>query len=166
VSGSARRILQPVPTVRDDQPGILFCGHCGHGPDPLEEMQGRVCGRCGLGLMLCARRDTAPTPKDPFLVVDGTLTICALSQAAEDLLGVEEIAAVNRHVSDFLLPADAEAAGPENLIELLIHAAREEGEPHHAVVRPAGEFGVRYWARVGACGPPRAALLVLADLGE
>ena len=24
-------------------------------------------------------------------------------------------------------------------------------------------FGVRYWARVGPCGPPNAALLVLAD---
>jgi hypothetical protein len=34
-------------------------------------------------------------------------------------------------------------------------------EPLHAFVRPANTFGVRVRARITACGPPRAALIVL-----
>jgi hypothetical protein len=40
-------------------------------------------------------------------------------------------------------------------------AARGEDEPRRVMVRPANVFGVRMPLRVGACGPPRAALLVL-----
>jgi hypothetical protein len=31
------------------------------------------------------------------------------------------------------------------------------------VLRPAKEFGIRFWARISPCGPPKAALVVLAD---
>ena len=61
------------------------------------------------------------------------------------------------------MPADIEVAGPESLVNRVIHAARGEGEVHHVVLRPAREFGIRFWARIGPCGPPRAALIVLAD---
>jgi hypothetical protein len=123
----------------------------------------RVCDRCGLGLLLSAPADAAPSPADPFLLIDGTLSVCAVSRLAEDLLHVRETDAVNRHVTDLLVPADAEASGPESLVNLVVHAARGEGETHDVVLRPADQFGIRFWARVGPCGPPRAALLVLAD---
>jgi PAS domain S-box-containing protein len=142
----------------------IFCGHCGRPPErEAEDQASRVCAKCGMGLLLQAPIDTAPTPKDPFLVVDGALTICALSRQAEKLLGVSETEAVNRHVADFLVPADSEEKSGSNLATLLVWAARGETPMGNVVVRPANTFGVRYWARVGPCGPPSAALLVLAD---
>lgn len=153
--------LRLVPAVAEPQPQRTFCGHCG--AEPETDLHGRVCERCGLGVMLSANVDAAPRPGDPFMIVDGSLCVCALSQVAEELLGVDETAAVNRHLSEFLVPADAEAAGPDNLMDLVINAAGDVSEPRVAVVRPPDEFGIRFRARVGACGPPRAALLVLSD---
>jgi hypothetical protein len=117
-----------------------------------------------MGLVLEAPADAAPTGSDPFLVVDGSLTICALSRHAERLLDVSETDAVNRHIGEFLVPAEADSTG-SNLASLLTRAVRDDLEPHSIAVRPANTFGVRYWARIGPCGPPRAALVVLADAG-
>ena len=61
------------------------------------------------------------------------------------------------------MPADIEIGGPESLVNRIMHAARGPGETHHVVLRPAKEFGIRFWARIAPCGPPRAALVVLAD---
>ncbi|HWI08402.1 MAG TPA: hypothetical protein VNT54_12915, partial [Solirubrobacteraceae bacterium] len=81
---------------------------------------------------------------------------------AEQLLAVDETQAVNKHVADFLVPADANAPGAENLLALLVAVAGGSGEPRTTVVRPRQEFGVRFKARIGPCGPPPAALLVLS----
>lgn len=116
-----------------------------------------------MGVLLTAPVDAAPDPKDPFLVVDSSLTVCALSKQAEKLLGVVETDAVNRHITEFLAPADTEISGGQTLAALIAWAARGDGALRHVVVRPANTFGVRYWARVGPCGPPSAALLVIAD---
>jgi hypothetical protein len=146
------------------RPDIQFCGHCGRPPLEADiQPASRVCTRCGLGLLLSAPPDAAPTPDDPFVLVDGQLSICALSRLAEQLLLTTETDVVNRHIGDLLVPADIEVGGPEALVNLLAHAARGEGQTHHVVLRPAQEFGIRFWARVGPCGPPRAALVVLAD---
>jgi hypothetical protein len=123
----------------------------------------RVCARCGLGLMVSAPPDAAPTAADPFLLVDGQLSICAVSRLAEELLLTSETEVVNSHIGDLLVPADIEVSGPESLVNLIVHAARGAGETHHVVLRPAKEFGIRFWARIAPCGPPRAALVVLAD---
>ena len=48
-------------------------------------------------------------------------------------------------------------------MDLVINAASDAAETRVAVVRPPDEFGIRFRAQVGACGPPRAALLVLSD---
>ena len=61
------------------------------------------------------------------------------------------------------VPGNAEGATNENLASLLAWAARGETPSSSVIVRPTNTFGVRYWARVGPCGPPNAALLVLAD---
>lgn len=153
--------LRLVPAVAEPQPQKTFCGHCG--AEPETDIHGRVCESCGLGVLLTANADAAPSPNDPFMVVDGSLCVCAVSRLAEELLGTDETEAVNRHLSEFLVPADAEAASAENLMDLVINAAGESAEARVAVVRPPDEFGIRFRVQVGACGPPRAALLVLSD---
>jgi hypothetical protein len=153
--------LRLVPAVAEPRPQKTFCGHCGE--EPSSDIHGRVCESCGLGVLLSANADAAPGPNDPFMIVDGSLCVCAVSRVAEELLGTDETEAVNRHLSEFLVPADAEASGPENLMDLVINAASDTAEAHVAVVRPPDEFGIRFRVQVGACGPPRAALLVLSD---
>jgi len=153
--------LRLVPAVAEPRPQKTFCGHCGE--EPSGAIHGRVCESCGLGVLLSANADAAPGPNDPFMIVDGSLCVCAVSRVAEELLGTDETEAVNRHLSEFLVPADAEASGPENLMDLVINAASDTSEAHVAVVRPPDEFGIRFRVQVGACGPPRAALLVLSD---
>jgi hypothetical protein len=157
------RALRAVEVDPRGVPLVGFCGHCGRAPDPAGPGASRVCGHCGLGIVLHASADVAPTPDDAFLVVDATLSVCAVSARAETLLGTDETEAVNRHVADFLVPADANAPSAANLLALLVDAASGPGEPRTAVVRPRQEFGIRFRARVAACGPPHAALLVLAD---
>ena len=153
--------LRLVPAVAEPRPQKTFCGHCGE--EPSSDIHGRVCESCGLGVLLSANADAAPGPNDPFMIVDGSLCVCAVSRVAEELLGTDETEAVNRHLSEFLVPADAEASGPENLMDLVINAASDTAEAHVPVVRPPDEFGIRFRVQVGACGPPRAALLVLSD---
>jgi len=146
------------------EPEVLFCGHCGRPPEVTDiPPSSRVCARCGLGLLVAAPAGVAPSPDAPFLLVDGTLSVCAVSRVAEGVLRMPETQAINRHIADLVVPADAEASGPESLVNLIMHAARGEGEIHEVVVRPADEFGIRFWAKIGPCGPPRAALLVLSD---
>jgi hypothetical protein len=157
---STIRVLAPPRAARGLK---AFCGHCGRAPrDDTPRAASRVCARCGFGLILQAPPGIAPSPADPFLVVDTSLAVCALSRHAELLLGVRETDAVNRHVTQFLVPAEPEAPTPQNLVALLAWAARGDAEPRSVVVRPTNTFGVRYWARVGSCGPPSAALVVLA----
>jgi hypothetical protein len=160
------RRLRAVRPVEADERGpevVSFCGHCAMQPEPVAQAQpSRVCGHCGLGLVLQATIDLAPRPDEPFLVIDTTLSVCAVSAAAEVLLGIDETQAVNKHVADFLVPADANAPSAGNLLALLVEVAGGAGESRTAVVRPRQEFGVRFRARIGPCGPPHAALLVLS----
>ena len=155
------RALRPVEVDARGLGYVAFCGHCGISPAQDAVAQSRVCGHCGLGLVLQAAADVAPRNDEPFLVIDSTLSVCAVSAQAEWLLGIDETEAVNKHVADFLVPADANAPSAENLLVLLVEAASGSGEPRSAVVRPRQEFGVRFRARIGPCGPPHAALLVL-----
>ena len=146
------------------RPDVHFCGHCGRPPLEADiQPASRVCTRCGLGLIVAAPPDGAPTSADPFLLVDGQLAVCGVSRLAEELLMTKETDVVNAHIGDLLVPADVEVAGSDALINQIIHAARGSGETHHVVLRPAREFGIRFWARIAPCGPPKAALIVLAD---
>lgn len=155
----SRPHLRVVPTHAAPAPTTAFCGYCG---SPAHDEAVRVCSTCELGVVLHADATLAPEPQDAFLVVDGALCVCAVSEGAERLLAVAEPDAVNQHLAELLVPAAAEARGA-NLLELVIAAAGGTGEPRTAVVRPADLFGVRYLAKVGPCGPPTAALVVLAD---
>lgn len=162
----SRAALRLVPSTAESAcPSQWFCSHCG-APPPRNETPAppaRVCGECGLGLLLEARADAAPQAGEPFLIVDGSLAVCALSASVERLLAVAETDVINRPVTELVSAADAEASGPESLASAIMWAARGEDEPRRVTVRPVNVFGVRMPLRVGACGPPRAALLVFDD---
>ena len=166
---SAARQLRALPGVADHGPSAVFCGHCGKPPEGgvAPEVGSRVCVRCNLGLLLEAPASIAPKANDAFLLVDRSLAICGLSRRAERMLGLREVDAVDRHVTDLLVPADAQTdpSRPHVLSALLVEAASGALDPDaRVVVRPVDEFGVRFAARVGPCGPTPGALLVL-DVG-
>jgi PAS domain-containing protein len=110
--------------------------------------------------MLIAGADVAPADGGAFIVLDSSLSVCAVSGEAEQLLGTSESDAVNRHVTELIVPADAEAQGPENLAVAVTWAARGDQSQRRVTVRPTNVFGVRLNARIASCGPPQAALLV------
>jgi hypothetical protein len=156
-----RPALALVQPLAPEVPEVRFCSHCGSRPQPGESISPtRVCAECGLGLLLQCTENVAPKPGDPFLVLDHTLSVCAVSAAAERLLATPEIDAVNVPIASLLVPADAEDNGGAGLAAAVIWAARGDGGVTRTVVRPANTFGVRLNARIAGCGPPRAALLV------
>jgi len=166
---SADRALQVIgaPAPAELAPRVVFCSHCGKAPESgaAPEVGSRVCERCHLGLLLDAPPDLAPKDRDAFVVVDRTLAVQALSKRSEKLLGMREVDAVDQRITDLLVPADAESQGPHALSALLVEAASSAtDEVTTAIVRPADEFGVRFSARIGPCGPTPGALVVL-DLG-
>ena len=159
----AQRALRLVGRPEEARPAKLFCGHCAASPEEGAPAS-RVCDSCGLGLLLESSSDTAPTPDDAFMVVDSGMSVRALSRRGERLLGVEEPAAVGRHLSEFLSPADVETPAAQSFFAQVLLAATGGAEPGNIAVRPADEFGVRYWARISTCGPSTAALLLLFDM--
>lgn len=155
-------VPQVAPQTTPPSVDVWFCGHCGTRPPYAEasEPASRVCDACGLGILLQSSGEVAPNSGDAFLVLDSSLSVCAVSEAAEALLVAQETEAVNRHITELLVPADAEAQGRENLAVAVTWAARGDGATRRVTVRPANTFGVRLSARIASCGPPRAALLV------
>ena len=160
--GNPRLAVIATPGEREqlDRPSIWFCGHCGARPEAVTDNRSRVCESCGLGLLLQADAEVAPEPGSAFMVLDSALSVCGLSKQAEKLLATTETDAVNRHVTELVVPADAEAQGPENLAVAVTWAARGDPAKRTVMIRPTRTFGVRLKARIASCGPPSAALLV------
>lgn len=161
-AGNARSFLRLVPTTTEEaRPSQWFCGHCGAVTAETPAPIARVCGDCELGLLMEASAELVPRPREPFLIVDAALSVRALSAEAQLFLSVVEADAVERPVTELLTPADAEAASAHGFAQAIMHAAAGDDEPRRLTVRPVNVFGVRMAMRVGVCGPPRAALLVL-----
>ena len=159
----ALALVPPLPDIDEHaapRRTVTFCSHCGAEP-AADTVIGatRVCADCGLGLLLQAQSDAAPGPGDAFVVADDSLSVCAVSAAAEQLLATLETEAINQPITRLLVPADAERNGA-NLATAITWAARGDGAVHRAVVRPANTFGIRIAVRIAACGPRSAALLV------
>jgi hypothetical protein len=152
-----RLVSTPEPGRRER---AHFCGHCGTPPVTLPAP--RVCNRCGLGLVLEADAVLAPAPGAAFLTVDRALTVCGMSGAAESLLHITEVDAVDRPLAEFLISADG-GGSAHSLVALIFGAMSGTHDGEVAVVRPPEEFGVRYRVRIGSCGPPQAALIVFDE---
>lgn len=155
--------------VDPDHPRRLtFCGYCGQRPDVEPEAPAtRVCGECGLGLLLTTDEGLAPTADEAFLVVDAGLTIRALSKVAEELFALAETDLVDQPLENVIVPAESSDHARTQLGRVIAGSAHEplsRRDPDVLVLRPARTFGIRYSARVGRCEPGRAALLVLDRL--
>jgi hypothetical protein len=94
-------------------------------------------------------------------VVDSALLVQAMSEQAENVLKIRENLAVNRPLAELIVPADAEGAQRTGFAQAIADAVGKGDVPSYSFVRPWNTFGVRVRARIVACGPPRAALIVL-----
>ena len=119
----------------------------------------RVCGRCGMGVMLTTPRKALPGPGAAFVVVTREGRISAVSEAAEPLIG-EEPGLLGMPVGSAL----ASDEGDERFARQVARAAGAGREVAQAKVTPvlkAGDQQTRLTARIAGCGQPRAALVVL-----
>jgi hypothetical protein len=114
-----------------------------------------------MGLLLRTHRDLAPAPGDAFVVCDALLRVCALSRGAELLLGVFEPSVIHSPLEDLVTGVTRDAHGEPALPGLLRDAAAGELEIERTIVAPGGRREATCPARVGSCGPPLAALLVI-----
>jgi PAS domain-containing protein len=162
VTDNARPALRLVTTtVAPSEPAVRFCGNCAQAP-PESEIESRICTRCHMGVVLEAAAELAPKRGEAFMVVDAHLAVSVLSPAATKLLGISEDDALNRPLADLIAPADV--AG--NALSSIAATLMDDSLPmRELVVRPAGVYGVRFRARVGPVGTPRATLLVFERFG-
>ena len=140
-----------------------FCTHCAALFDApaataVAPHRGRVCSRCGLGVVLTCASATLTSPGAAFLVVTADLRVSAASEAAEELLAVPD--------GTFGRPLLSLVTSPEGVGELarvVVRAASGSFAPATLPVEPAAaataDIGLQ--ARIGACGNPPAALVVL-----
>lgn len=157
-AATSRPILRLVESA--DTLYVSFCGRCG-AHTPAVELSARVCPDCEAGLVLETTAAALPRPGDGFLVVDSSLAVQAVSVEGERLLAVAEQHAINRHITELLLPAESEPCAGSSLAGAIVRAAHGERFGMRVAVRPSQTFGVRMLARIAACGPPSAALVVL-----
>ena len=157
--------LVALPGYADRQrPDVRFCGHCGQPPVEVDiQPASRVCERCGLGLMLAAAAAAAPSPDDPFLLVDWP----AVDLRGQQARGGPAADAPRRsgQPPHHRAPAAGRHRGRRPRVAGEPDRPRRPRRGRDARRRPApaDEYGIRFWARIGPCGPPRAALMVLGD---
>lgn len=136
---------------------MRFCSRCG----ALSEFDdnGRVCGGCGMGMLLSAPAGAIEGPEDPFLVVSEELRVVAVSAAAEKIFGAEDSL-----LSSSLLSTLSGSRGDDELARAVRRAAlgaREVVTLPVTGASPAARRAGRLEARIAPCGPPRAALVVV-----
>jgi hypothetical protein len=145
----------------EDYKPIRFCSRCGH---PSEEppkrpyLRGRVCDRCGMGMMLSCAREALPGEAAAFMIVGYDLCVTAVSEAGEKLFGREEDL-----VGRPLLELVSSPVGDGHLARHAGLAAQRQCNP---VVMPLRLLNAErssrngtLAARIATCGPPRAALI-------
>ena len=116
---------------------IRFCSRCGHpGEEPpgRPELRKRVCGRCGMGMVLSCPRDALPGEAAAFLILDYELSVSAVSEARRALLrrGGELI-------GDALLDLLTSPLGDDQLARNAGLAAQRPCDPLVMPVRLLGE---------------------------
>jgi hypothetical protein len=161
---------EPSPTAtlaRDERrtERVRFCSRCGaaaeaRGPSGPEPGHERVCGDCGMGVLLACAREALPDRSDAFLVITEDLSISAVSETAEPVFGAE-----TSLVGSSLLSSISSPLGDDALSRLVVEAATGSREIHAVLLYAAGAKARRFKrleGRIATCGPPRAALIVVA----
>jgi hypothetical protein len=159
--------IAQVPGVRAAPPARVertrFCTRCGTTATEPEAQAvpfgfDRVCGRCGMGIMLTAPREALPGSGAAFVVVTREGRISAVSETAEPLVG-EEAGLLGMPVGSALTSDE----GDDRLARQVARAAGGGREVAEATLAPVPQDSrpARLTARIASCGPPRAALLVL-----
>jgi hypothetical protein len=126
---------------------VRFCTHCGALSADAPE---RVCSSCGLGVVLSCAPGLLPGAGAAFLVVKSDLRISAASAGVEPLLGDPD-ALVGEPLLDVL-------SGDPGLPRWIARAAMGSQRVASVALRLGPR---RVNARIGACGDPPAALVVL-----
>lgn len=158
--------FEPTAATAGDPPAKKrFCSRCGEPamdppagsePPPLEQ---RVCGVCGMGILLRCNPDALPGAGTAFLIADHKLAIAAVSEAAEPIFASEE-KLTGTSVMDLL----TSTIGDRKLAKTVSRAALRV---HDAVTVPARLTGSKadeigtMACRISTCGPPRAALIAV-----
>ncbi len=139
-----------------DEP-VRFCTHCGAigelGKD--DALAGRVCAGCGLGIVLSCSHEALTEDKAAFLVVDAAGAVSAASVAAERMLGAKAHGLDGQKLKALLEPGAATYELSRRVTKAACGERRVSMAP--AVLADGSVVNVR----IGSCGDPRAALLVL-----
>jgi hypothetical protein len=141
---------------------IRFCSRCGYPeeePPGRPELRKRVCGRCGMGVVLSCERDALPGQAAAFVILDYQLRVRAVSEAGERYFGAQD-----ELVGATLLELVTSPLGNDQLARSAELAAQRPCDPVVLPVRllssSAPGIGTMA-ARIATCGPPRAALLTV-----
>jgi hypothetical protein len=140
-----------------------FCSYCGYPPlGRGRSPSHRVCSRCEMGAVLSAPAGSQPRFYEPFVIVDPALRLQAVSRRAEALLMVDEPAAVEVPLSEFLLCRTDQ--DQMELSGLVRHAVGGTRLAARVALRTVADPAMDVVTRVAGCGPPPAALLILTPL--
>jgi ribosomal protein S27AE len=152
------------PTTADDPPSKKrFCSRCGEpvvdppageAPPAFEQ---RVCGTCGMGVLLRCSPAALPGTGSAFVIVTRTLEVGAVSEAAEAIFGPEE-----KVLGKGLLDLMCSPVGDRKLGRAVSQAALRLHDPLTLPTRLTGERADAIGTmacRISTCGPPRAALV-------
>ncbi len=115
-----------------------------------------------MGVLLEAPAEALPGDA-PFLVVDSSLRIIAVSDLAERLLEAYEQDINGSHIFDFLVSHADDAEGADNFAVAISASAAQAAPIRYAGVRLRRQRGITARLRIATCGPPRAALVVFDE---
>src|SRR5581483_2200235 len=143
--------------------GQPFCSCCGYPPmGRWRSVAHRVCMRCEMGTVLRAPPGLAPRFYEPFVILDASLRLQAVSRRAEVVLRIDEPAAIDVPLTELLVcRTDPDQ---NNLAELVDRAIGGSRRTTAMQLRTIGDPPIDVVARVAGCGPPSAALLILTPL--
>ena len=115
-----------------------------------------------MGTVLHAPPGLQPRLDEPFVIVDACLRLQAGSRRAEALLMVDEPAAVDVALAEFLVSRTDRAHIA--LAGLVQHAVGGSRSTRSVELRTVGDPAIEVMARVAGCGLPPAAVLILTPL--
>ena len=145
-----------------------FCTHCSSlfeatNVAPERPLRGRVCSRCGLGVVLTCAHDLLNQPGGAFVVVTSDLRISAASGGSARMLDSGQ-----GRVGQPLLSVLTSPKGVAELARRVARAAMGDRSVERLAVEAAAKRtgGMKLEARIGTCSTPPAALVVVEATGK